>query len=239
MGFKIGSSSFDLDRAAVESYGKAHCYIDAGFYESYPRTGTTWYDISGNSNNATLTNGPTWVDEAGGAFYFDGVDDYCDIGLSTADIDNASGDWTMVVALKKQGKIGNVSDATEINGDIVIGNDVVSDFGIIYYKSSGNGTFSRPIENKAFGADQWVILAVGHENSTNTIFSQVNNFDRNTASLSPDNYASTTKHFTIGYIGYGASYYEMTCAFVMSYNRVLTDLEVKTIFHGCRSRFGY
>jgi hypothetical protein len=50
--------------------------LDAGNYASYPTTGTKWVDISGNYNNGTLTNGPTWSSDSGGTFSFDGTDDY-------------------------------------------------------------------------------------------------------------------------------------------------------------------
>jgi hypothetical protein len=40
-------------------------------------TGTTTKDLSGNGNNGTLINGPTWTTgKVGGALSFDGVDDY-------------------------------------------------------------------------------------------------------------------------------------------------------------------
>jgi hypothetical protein len=48
--------------------------LDAGFVSSYPRTGTTWYDISG-SNNVTLVNGSTFNSSNGGSIMFDGVND--------------------------------------------------------------------------------------------------------------------------------------------------------------------
>ena len=49
--------------------------LDAGNVKSYPGSGTIWYDKSGNNNNGTLTNGPTF---SGGSIVFDGVDDYVD-----------------------------------------------------------------------------------------------------------------------------------------------------------------
>jgi len=49
-------------------------YLDANQIISYPTTMSTWYDISGYSNNATLTNGPVW--SSNGWFDFDGSDDY-------------------------------------------------------------------------------------------------------------------------------------------------------------------
>ena len=50
--------------------------LDAGNTSSYPGSGTTWTDLSGNGNNGTLTNGPTYSSDDGGAIVFDGTDDY-------------------------------------------------------------------------------------------------------------------------------------------------------------------
>jgi hypothetical protein len=47
--------------------------LDASFLASYPTTASTWYDLSGNENNGTLVNGPTFDN---GSIVFDGVDDY-------------------------------------------------------------------------------------------------------------------------------------------------------------------
>ena len=51
-------------------------YYDFSNPNSYPGSGTTVYDLSGYSNNGTLTNGPTFSTNNGGALVFDGVDDY-------------------------------------------------------------------------------------------------------------------------------------------------------------------
>jgi hypothetical protein len=58
--------------------------LDAADLNSYPTTGTTWFDLS-RSNNGTLTNGPTFSGTgASSSIVFDGVDDYIDLGsLST------------------------------------------------------------------------------------------------------------------------------------------------------------
>ena len=54
--------------------------VDAGFLPSYPQSGTTWYDLSSNDNNGTLTNGPTYDSADGGSIDLDGTDDYVDFG---------------------------------------------------------------------------------------------------------------------------------------------------------------
>ena len=49
--------------------------LDAGNAKSYPGSGTTWTDLSGNGNNGTLVNGPTYSSANGGSIVFDGVND--------------------------------------------------------------------------------------------------------------------------------------------------------------------
>jgi hypothetical protein len=59
--------------------------LDAAKQDSYPRTGTTWRDISGNQNNGTLVNGPTFDSSNGGSIVYDGVDDYISLPNSVND----------------------------------------------------------------------------------------------------------------------------------------------------------
>lgn len=56
--------------------------LDAGSTKSYPGTGNTWFDRSGNRFNGTLTNGPTFNSANGGSIVFDGVDDYVSTNLT-------------------------------------------------------------------------------------------------------------------------------------------------------------
>jgi hypothetical protein len=49
--------------------------LDAGNPRSYPGSGATWNDLSGNNNHGVLTNGPVYNSANGGAINFDGVDD--------------------------------------------------------------------------------------------------------------------------------------------------------------------
>lgn len=59
--------------------------LDAAKVDSYPGTGTTWYDISGNNNNGTLTNGPTFSGIGKqAAIVFDGTNDYVNCGSGSS-----------------------------------------------------------------------------------------------------------------------------------------------------------
>jgi len=48
-------------------------WLDAGQSSSYPGTGATWTDLSGNGKNYTLTNGPTYSSSNGGIITFAGA----------------------------------------------------------------------------------------------------------------------------------------------------------------------
>ncbi|MCK4918754.1 MAG: LamG domain-containing protein, partial [Candidatus Pacebacteria bacterium] len=78
----LGPSGKDCDEdpAGCMDYGLVGSWgMDEG-------TGTTAYDSSDNSNDGTLTNGPTWTTDSsplaggGGSLKFDGVNDYVDAG---------------------------------------------------------------------------------------------------------------------------------------------------------------
>ncbi len=53
--------------------------LDAANPKSYPRSGTTWSDLSGNNNSGSLISGPTFNGANGGSIVFDGTDDYAEI----------------------------------------------------------------------------------------------------------------------------------------------------------------
>ena len=73
---------FNEDYPAIVTDGLV-LNLDAGFTPSYPKTGTTWYDVSSSGSNGTLINGPTFNSANGDSIVFDGVDDYVTIAGAT------------------------------------------------------------------------------------------------------------------------------------------------------------
>ena len=55
-------------------------HLDAANTLSYQSGSTTWNDLSGNKNNGTLVNEPTFSSGNGGSIFFDGVNDYVGFG---------------------------------------------------------------------------------------------------------------------------------------------------------------
>lgn len=87
---KINSGySFIGPRSIVTSGLTLH--LDPGNASSYPGSGTTWFDLSGNDYDGTLTNAPIYSSTTnGGIFTFNGTDEYVDMngyaGLNTGEV---------------------------------------------------------------------------------------------------------------------------------------------------------
>jgi len=82
-------------------------YLDPSNPQSYPGTGTTLTDLSGNGRTGTLVNGPIFKPGNYGAISFDGTDDYVNIpGMSTS-FGGSGG--TFLVWLKRNGNQNDYS----------------------------------------------------------------------------------------------------------------------------------
>lgn len=67
-------------------------WLDAGNYESYPETGSTWFDLSPGQTNGTLVNSPTYSTDVLGKFAFSGTN-YVDMNSSFGSDDFTISVW--------------------------------------------------------------------------------------------------------------------------------------------------
>jgi hypothetical protein len=137
--------------------------LDAADRNSYPGSGTTWTDLSGNGNTGTLTNGPTYSSSNSGSIVFDGADDYVEISGNSS---NTPSEMTLfcfvypkntrpeeIIATQNNGNgyrfmtrtyVGNTgttwgfapSSATEYSSSTVLSNNVWYSLAITYTSSS-------------------------------------------------------------------------------------------------------
>jgi hypothetical protein len=70
--------------------------LDARNLSSYPGINSSFMDISGGDNNATLVNNPTF--NSNGFLEFDGVDDYATVNSVTSDL--VSSDFSFIALIK-------------------------------------------------------------------------------------------------------------------------------------------
>ncbi|NDE16352.1 hypothetical protein EBZ80_15610, partial [bacterium] len=64
--------------------------LDASNTSSYPGSGTTWYDLTGNQKHATFQNGPVFSSAGASSISFDGIDDYAEGPIAVTGNTNAT-----------------------------------------------------------------------------------------------------------------------------------------------------
>jgi hypothetical protein len=80
-------------------------YYDAADVDSTGGGGSTWYDLSGNGYNGTLTNGASFTSTNGGSVLFDGSNDYVETNSNTI-IPNGLSPFTIEVLYTMTGTGG-------------------------------------------------------------------------------------------------------------------------------------
>jgi hypothetical protein len=209
-------------------------HLDAANPKSYTTTGTTWSDLSGNRNNGTLTNGPSFSSANMGSIGFDGVNDYVSIPSSTSLTIEGTG----------------LTLGAWINYNLT-----QEDWKGVIYKASGNSTgfqlFIDSSERIAFG----IITTTGFARpnsgvylSPNTWHYIVGTYDGVNMRIYEDTILRTTfaKTGTIVNanvnldIGRSFSTEEMpgNISQVQIYNRALSATEVLQNFNAIKSRYG-
>lgn len=77
--------------------------LDAADINSYPGSGTTWTDMSGNTKNGTLSGGPSYSQNNGGVINFDGVNDTVTFGTGNTFFPLSS--FTIDVTFQSKGTV--------------------------------------------------------------------------------------------------------------------------------------
>lgn len=109
--------------------------LDAQQISSYPTTGSTWYDLSGNGNDGTTQNGPTF--NSVGGLNLDGVDDYIDGSLSNPQSETISV-WVSSATVNWNVR-GWISSTRSQNGHII--HPLIGTKEVYFYVLSSNGTY--------------------------------------------------------------------------------------------------
>jgi hypothetical protein len=194
--------------------------LDAGNSYSYPGSGTTWYDLSGNGNNGTLTNGPNYSSADGGFIAFDGTNDY--VQFSTVSVQ------TICFWGRMDANIANLAGlvCTSATGDGSL-------------RTYPAGTFPTSPNNDDFHngyVSSFMINGVSNLSSSNSGFVIPNG-----RTLQQDFYVgaignarniSTISHTFLGRVYKGRVYA------VDLYNRQLTNNELIQNFNARKSRYG-
>jgi hypothetical protein len=219
--------------------------LDAGASTSYPGSGTTWTDLSGNGNNGTLVNGVGYNSANFGSLVFDGVNDY-GVLSNTSSLRPGAGDFTIEAWIYKTGTSGgNAGDIATIYGTAWSGFSAAGAW--ILYANENSGTkISFAIWNtgivtstSSILTNQWYHIVVSRIGTTVRLY--INNVLESTGTSSAN---ANNSAYPI-YVGLftdpfgSAGYFNGRIPIVRLYNgKGLTATEVSQNFNALRSRFG-
>jgi hypothetical protein len=216
--------------------------LDAANKFSYPGTGTTWTDLSGNSNNGTLTNGPTFSAGNQGSIVFDGTNDYV---TKTSWISPPTNTFTIGCWVKFSDNVNDrylLSFGRDIGGStgglalFAYGFNVISDV-LIFEFGSGIGRVSSRIVPSL---NIWYYLTVTAD-VTNVKF-YLNGEVKNTSSQGSGAITSSPTLSIGSYVNDsgtpGTYFYAGNIAQVSIYNRSLSATEILQNYNATNSRFG-
>ena len=205
--------------------------LDAGNPKSYPGSGSTWKDLSGNGNNGTLVNGPTY---SNGSIVFDGVNDYASLSQNiTLDfnktflfyIENlpSSGTYHLLNSISIGG-FNNRMSITRTSLNFYIGNNGNTD--LVTRSFSGGSKANRFF---AIVTDSSNLYTIEPEMSSFPTGSSLNGLIDGARSFDSIGYQSS---------GSGWNYFNGNISYFLYYNKSLSLNEIQKNFQATRSRFG-
>jgi hypothetical protein len=205
--------------------------LDAGNTKSYTSGSTTWYDKSGNANNGTLTNGPTFSSANGGSIVFDGTNDYVSCGNpSIFQINQGTiSAWVKISSPGSDYK-GIITKQSNYGLFIQDGILVTYDWGNISSRTTGinisDNTWKYTAMTFTTNTGSPSNNAIIYLNGTSVLTTTIK-FSGNTVELQIGNGGPSSSQFISGNIA-GASLY----------NRALSSAEVLQNFNATRGRYG-
>jgi hypothetical protein len=208
--------------------------LDAGQRASYPGTGNTWYDLSGNSLNGTLTNDPTFSGiGATSSIVFDRSNDYVLVGDSS--LLNTFSGMTLEVIVRYT---TTNSQIFAQKWNYTLGNDgytleILNSAIVAACYSAGNSYLSVSISGYPINNTYHMIFTLS--GSTQTLYINGVSVATNSGGSVP-NISGT--NFTIGNrSNLTGTYFGGNVYLTKFYNRGLSAYEVKQNFDFYRTRY--
>jgi hypothetical protein len=206
-------------------------YLDAGNPSSYPGSGTAWTDLSNNSRNGTLTNGPTYSSADGGSIVFDGTNDFVQCsGSITATA------ATFVAWIRRNGSQGTYDGILSSRGTSVTGMQFYSSDQLGYIWNNAINTYTW---NSGLTVPDltWCMVAVSVTSTSATAYlCQSGGITSATNTVSHT--STTIDDIKIGQEEFGGRFFTGNIATAMIYDRALSAAEISQNFNALRGRYG-
>ena len=218
--------------------------LDAGNANSYPGTGTTWFDLA-SGNNGTLVNGPTYDTTNGGSLYFDGTNKYTDISYTKINITNKLTISSWVYFLSQPSTTGNPNivdkwDWPNNKRSFHIG----TENGYLATSISYDGLFDNRIvcsDNSSIVLNQWINITMTYDGRTLKLYKNGSLIQSSSFSQDRNIFSDITTNIFLGRSrGTEGSSRHLNARIsgVQIYSNSLTATEILNNFNSTRGRFG-
>jgi hypothetical protein len=226
-------------------------HLDAGSERSYPKSGTVWKDLSGNGNNGTLTNGPTFDSGNGGSITFDGVNDYVLFGGTTRYFTSyitqqitietwlyvpSSANWS-------NGFYGNIIARGNYNGSHGLFRTTINNQISAWFRQDDN--IISPLIVQSTGnmeRDKWTHVVGIWKSPGSALYINGQISSENNTSFGDTNASAEDTNWWIGLnsaaSGADGNYFNGKQTLTKIYNRALSPQEIQQNFNATKTRFG-
>jgi hypothetical protein len=220
--------------------------LDAGNRKSYPGTGATWTDLSGNGRTGTLTNGPTYSSANGGSIVLDGTNDYINLSNRSLPLINVS-QFTYSTFIKITGPGGGVASFFSFGNSFAVVNDI-----LFYYDNTnlcfqvnnggdGQGSF-------AYTRGSWSNISVVYDGTQSTNATRLKVYLNTIQQTLTFGYTVPATTSSVNFTGAAIGIYSTdnfstaTCitgnvGTASLYNRALSATEIAQNYNALKSRY--
>jgi len=220
-------------------------HLDAANERSYPGSGNTWYDLSGNGNDASLINGVGYSKSNKGIISVDGTDDYI---FSSLDIINDR-EFSMFFIIKRSSlEINGGSFFSAVRGpgsrDLINFGNNSSSYRILfrYYNWSGNDpeykapgkTLSVYLSNKEIYS--YIFVGITCKNKIFKFYLNEELVDQDTITI-PLDIPNVRLGTSAGQGGNAWGKWKGKIPFCSFYKRELKKSEVNQIYYAIKGRY--
>jgi len=202
--------------------------LDAGNRKSYPGSGTSWTDLTGNGNTGTLTNGPTFDSGNGGSIVFDGVNDFVQTTLNSSFTA-----MTLMGFIKRNGSQTANAGILFSRGTSVTGLNFGGTSNELSYHWNDQANTYLFGSGLLVPNNQWCMITMSVTSTAATLY-----VNTSSATNTVSHGTTTINDLKFGQDDAGGRFMNGNIATGLLYNRALTATEILQNFNATRSRFG-
>lgn len=223
-------------------------HLDASDIDSYPGTGTTWTDLTGNGNNGTIS-GATWSSTDGGQFDFDGSNDSISITHNSSLSLSTTAQRTIQVWVKFDALPALNTQGQPVFGKLSSGFNFDGYWGGLFSNTGNtrvvtNGASIQRVTNSTtnpVAIDTWYLYTFISQitSTSNTTKVYINTTEVSTTAHGSDTYSESNPLY-LGFIGTGVSspYLNGKIGACYFYTTGLSASDISANYNATKGRYG-